>query len=510
MTKKGFTLVELIVVITIIAILWTISFVSFQWYSKSASDSKTVADISNTHKKIALFKVESWFVPKPDNSIHVYAGPANIITFQGEVWKSVKWILDIWYKLENTSEQNYKYSTNGTQRLHTLIGYLEAPYSGILPSTFADSSQKYLYFKGDDIVTLFDENNEYVSDDILDIKKDKISAYLGRKQKQQNIDTDSGNNIIENIPTEIIKNTSPVIEIPTDPTTPAPSYSSCNAGTLTGTNGNYPYSNIAHNANTSSIIDVNISNWSQKYTADISCTDWTATIVSESANAITCNTHYELSWNVCSKIAYNSCKDINARYPSLWNGNYTINPTGSKEIAVTCDMANGWWTKYLDIKATYSMDDAKSCFDGDIINNNQLECINPWKSGIIWTQVKNILHENANITSADAVTGKVYTFNINASTNPVWTDGDSSRTCYWNQGYFTAMYGAGTRVYSKENITRVRFWKNFCRDNLPASRYPGGIAGKEFMNYASINSPEAGPMPWNRESAPKKMSFWIK
>ena len=45
--KQAFTLVELIVVITIIAILWTIAFISLQWYSKSSRDSKRISDIQN-------------------------------------------------------------------------------------------------------------------------------------------------------------------------------------------------------------------------------------------------------------------------------------------------------------------------------------------------------------------------------------------------------------------------------------------------------------------------------
>ena len=45
--KYAFTLVELIVVITILAILWTIAFISLQWYSKDARDSIRISDVSN-------------------------------------------------------------------------------------------------------------------------------------------------------------------------------------------------------------------------------------------------------------------------------------------------------------------------------------------------------------------------------------------------------------------------------------------------------------------------------
>lgn len=48
--NKGFTLVELIVVITILAILWTIAFISLQWYSSDARDSTRISDTASMNK----------------------------------------------------------------------------------------------------------------------------------------------------------------------------------------------------------------------------------------------------------------------------------------------------------------------------------------------------------------------------------------------------------------------------------------------------------------------------
>ena len=66
--KQAFTLVELIVVITILAILWTIAFISLQWYSESSRDSVRISDVSNMKTSLALFELNSWKYPLPDDN----------------------------------------------------------------------------------------------------------------------------------------------------------------------------------------------------------------------------------------------------------------------------------------------------------------------------------------------------------------------------------------------------------------------------------------------------------
>jgi len=57
-TKKAFTLVELIVVITILAILGTIAFISLQGYSADARNSKRTEDLNNMAGSINIKSTE--------------------------------------------------------------------------------------------------------------------------------------------------------------------------------------------------------------------------------------------------------------------------------------------------------------------------------------------------------------------------------------------------------------------------------------------------------------------
>lgn len=70
-TKKAFTLVELVVVVTILAILSTIWFVS---YISTLSDSRNATriwDMSNLKVSLSSHKLKNWTYPKPWNAFNI-------------------------------------------------------------------------------------------------------------------------------------------------------------------------------------------------------------------------------------------------------------------------------------------------------------------------------------------------------------------------------------------------------------------------------------------------------
>ena len=69
--SSGFTLVELIVVVTILAILWTIGFVSFLGFQVQARDSARLSDLHVISKWVEYYKLKEWVYPNPSDAIDI-------------------------------------------------------------------------------------------------------------------------------------------------------------------------------------------------------------------------------------------------------------------------------------------------------------------------------------------------------------------------------------------------------------------------------------------------------
>lgn len=157
----AFTLVELIVVITILAILWMIAFISLQWYSENARDSVRISDIWNLAKTLE-YKLTDWsFLPKPDDSINLTASWI-LFWYQGIAWSttlSKLWLFN-WWK-DPLEENYYTYITNNTLTKYQVIWFLEnSNYTSFNFNKLEakDYSKRYIYTKWSEIWIILDSN----------------------------------------------------------------------------------------------------------------------------------------------------------------------------------------------------------------------------------------------------------------------------------------------------------------------------------------------------------------
>jgi len=141
--KLGFTLVELIVVITILAILWTIAFMSYKNYSGSAKDSVKAYNIKNISKTLELFSLDKWFFPKPDNSTTITYSWAKL-WYQWEFWKNA--FTNVW-KLSDIPKSewnNYTYSITSDKTQYQLSTIMNWPiwYNNIINNSYASNNKE--------------------------------------------------------------------------------------------------------------------------------------------------------------------------------------------------------------------------------------------------------------------------------------------------------------------------------------------------------------------------------
>ena len=122
--KIWFTLVELIVVITILAVLSTIWFVSYSWYLAWTRDTSRIASLKAISDWLELYKTKH-SLPIPEDYVEVRAWD-DIIAYQGYVWKNV--LETIEYSTEWTDPKDgtyYSYYLTKNKKYFQLMAFLE-------------------------------------------------------------------------------------------------------------------------------------------------------------------------------------------------------------------------------------------------------------------------------------------------------------------------------------------------------------------------------------------------
>jgi len=107
----AFTLVELIVVMSLLIILATISYFSINWLIKNSRDVVRLENLNTIEKAITFFKIEKGFYPEPDDSKFVYYNWFDLWQ-QWEFWNRV--FRQIWIvnkkPVDILAENNFTYS----------------------------------------------------------------------------------------------------------------------------------------------------------------------------------------------------------------------------------------------------------------------------------------------------------------------------------------------------------------------------------------------------------------
>ena len=117
-----FTLVELIVVITIVGILSTVGFVSYSWYLTWARDSNRYSQLTKLSDSLQTYAATK-SLPLPDDYIEITSsGSENTIAYQGYVWNDVLETIDYTNGWKDPKDDSYftYYLTKDRKKLQLL------------------------------------------------------------------------------------------------------------------------------------------------------------------------------------------------------------------------------------------------------------------------------------------------------------------------------------------------------------------------------------------------------
>jgi prepilin-type N-terminal cleavage/methylation domain-containing protein len=169
LNTKAFTLVELIVVITILAILGTIGFISLLWYQSMSRDAVRISDIKNIAKAIDLYSLEHSSFPKVHNGFNI-THEGNTLWTQGTFGSSsfidTRIISEI--PLDPLSGKEYSYARTARTREYEIAWIFEKNQSiTLIPQSYAnlpDNYQlgvrgnyngKFIVHRDEDIISVF-------------------------------------------------------------------------------------------------------------------------------------------------------------------------------------------------------------------------------------------------------------------------------------------------------------------------------------------------------------------
>jgi prepilin-type N-terminal cleavage/methylation domain-containing protein len=122
--SSAFTIVELIVVVAIIAILWTIGFISYSEHISWARDWQRQSDLAQIKSSMQLYKQQKGVYPAPWDNFSIFSG-ATAIAYQWKLNEKVTLSTLDDLPLDPDLEIPYLYSVTTNRKEMQIAGTLE-------------------------------------------------------------------------------------------------------------------------------------------------------------------------------------------------------------------------------------------------------------------------------------------------------------------------------------------------------------------------------------------------
>ena len=170
--QKAFTLVELIVVITILAILSTIAFIALWWMQAKSRDSIRKADFQVIRKALEITKIELWYYPEPTWPTTIVSYSWAEVWTQGTFWDETRRVA--WWLpkaiLDPLTNWEYTYSllnTNYEYELWTILEWSTSYNQNILNQTNAAATEIAISYTAWDYNGMMAKTSTWWTDYIL-------------------------------------------------------------------------------------------------------------------------------------------------------------------------------------------------------------------------------------------------------------------------------------------------------------------------------------------------------
>lgn len=193
---RAFTLVELIVVITIVGILSTIGFVSYSWYLTGARDANRISQMTKLSDALQVFETTR-NLPLPDNYINITAS-GTTVGYQGYVGVDVQEVLDFsnWGK-DPKDDKYFTYYLSQDRSNFQLLAFMEEPesiaYSPFSQAHAVDYSDRFIKTLGSGLGVLTQTSTNIPAQEVLgvttiDIVNEATNSYVANISTDEKIE----------------------------------------------------------------------------------------------------------------------------------------------------------------------------------------------------------------------------------------------------------------------------------------------------------------------------------